>query len=79
MALLFKVGVVKLLPLLKLLPPTESAYQLMIPPLQPVAFKTNVPGSQRKAPFEEGEPGNGLMVAITEVLSLSQLFTPQLT
>ncbi len=57
-------GVVNEVPALKLVPPDEVKYQLMIPALA-VAPNTNVPVPQREAGVVEEIVGLVLIVAIT--------------
>ncbi len=57
-------GVVKEVPVPKLVPPDEAAYQLMVPALA-VAPNTNVPVPQRSAGVMEDIVGLILIVAIT--------------
>ena len=60
-------GVVKLVPVPKLNPPVEAAYQLMVP-AEAVADNITVPASQRAAGVVPVIVGVVLTVAITSVL-----------
>ena len=60
-------GVVKLVPVPKLLPPVLAAYQLMVPALA-VAPKVTVPASQREAAVLAVILGVVFIVATTAVL-----------
>ena len=60
-------GVVKLVPVPKLLPPVLAAYQLMVPALA-VAPKVTVPASQREAAVLAVILGVVFTVASTDVL-----------
>ena len=63
------VGVVKLIPEPKALPPLAAANQLIVPVLAP--SKVTVPASQRETLFT-ATVGMGLMVAITAVLEVEK-------
>jgi hypothetical protein len=58
--------VVKLVPVPKLVPPVEAAYQLIVP-AEAVAPKVTVPASQREAGAVDEILGVVLTVASTEV------------
>ena len=60
-------GVVKLVPVAKLVPPVEFAYQLIVPALA-AAVKLTVPVPQRLAGVLEVMVGIGFTVAATAVL-----------
>ena len=62
-------GVVKEVPVFKLLPPDAAAYQLMVPALA-AATKETVPEPQRFPSVVELIVGMGLMVAVTADLDV---------
>ena len=65
-------GVVNEAPVPNEVPPVEAAYQLSVPPVQPVAPNITVPVPQREFGPAPGASGIALIVANTGVLGETQ-------
>ena len=70
---------VKFEPVPKTDPPVAAEYQVSVPPEQPVAERSTVPGPHREEGTPVGAMGIGFTVATTGARGPSQLFTVQET